>query len=62
MGQALFDIVGQGGVGKHLLVGDENLANGFVAALHQRLQFTAHDRQGVAQLLPLLRARLATQG
>ena len=62
LGQALLDIVGQGRVGKHFLVGDENFANGLVAAQDQSLQFAIDDGQRFAQLLPLLGARFTPQG
>ncbi|MNC17785.1 hypothetical protein D3C75_656760 [compost metagenome] len=62
LGQALFDIVGQGWVGKHFLVGDENFANGFVAAQDQSLQFAIDGSQGFAQFLPLQGARFTPQG
>ncbi|MNX93972.1 hypothetical protein D3C86_1261870 [compost metagenome] len=60
--EARIDLIGQFRVVEHLLVGDEDFADGFaLAALDQALDVTAYLRQGVLEALALDAGGLAAQ-
>ncbi|MCY1403567.1 hypothetical protein D9M71_187510 [compost metagenome] len=60
--EARIDLIGQFRVVEHLLVGNEDFANGFaLAALDQALDVTAYLRQGVLEALALDAGGLAAQ-
>lgn len=58
LGQPLIDVIAQGGVSEHFLMGDEDLADGLVASLHQGVQIRVDRLQRLAQFAAFLRRRL----